>query len=184
MVGGRDDAVARKIASEGANGPWLLDCAEAEVRERTHGAHRIYDRQTGLPANWASFEGQLDVELAWFCGLTPRRAYQHLLAYYLLPVVGSGEVASWSVHRIMMYAELQEHHRVPPERRVRAVVLSHCAGPLVPVLRDALAEAFGAENVSEVDGDVTVDGVRAARPDLFIEQVERPPLIVATEVPR
>jgi len=182
------------LCREGSRGPWVMDSVEHELRERCHAAYRIHDRRTGRAAAALAFEGQLDVPLTIFEGLSPRLAYSRFRGY----VEGSSGVRApgeWLARRVAFLLDLQVRE-LPPERRCRSLVVvdperaEDCLGlvrlvgagscTLVRMIRQDLVDVSGMQldGVRTADawnpGD-TVSGLandlRRKAPHLFLEVV-------------
>ncbi len=182
---------ARIIAQHTSIGPIVLDAFHFELRERCHAAFKLFDEQR-LPAPATCFDGQLDQPLDLFAGKTPRNAYLRFQRF-VIDTMGAGALGEWVVQRLTYYRRLQEKRKVPPDSRVRSVMLVDDA-PTASY--QVIVDALGAQNCTQLvirrDGTVSLpvelpgvrtevvrnpgdseaafeSAIRKAAPHLFIE---------------
>lgn len=140
------DTAGLVICKEAANGPWVLDKFAAELKGRCHGAYKLVDGRTGRPIPFDAFEGQKDVPLDAFNGLSPRQAYIKFFENWVLPVHGEGALGRWLIQRIDFFMEHLKEAR--PDYVPRGVVITD-AGRRRECL--PLVEKYGAENCTLID---------------------------------
>lgn len=149
--------VGISIAQNAANGPWVLDEFGIELRERCHGAYRMFEKVPNVgmvPLRHDYFTAQMDAPLECFGGLTPRVAYLAFYQNWVLPTCGADALGKWLVRRVQFYVG-QEAKHVPPSQRTRGMIIVDAGTPAecLPVI-----EAFGAQNCTVLQvGDFRLD---------------------------